>query len=126
MNLGYQFSRQSNRMTPFWENRANISGLAGINGNNQDSMNWGPPTLYFSSGLTAMTDAQSSFNRNETNGISFIGRWTRSPHNVTAGFDFKRREFNYSRRRIREGRLALPVTRLRGALQEADRMLQIF
>jgi hypothetical protein len=95
MNLGYQFSRQSTRLSSFWENRANISGLAGINGNNQDSMYWGPPTLNFSSGLTAMTDGQSSSIRNETNGISFIGRWTRSPHNVAAGFDFKRREFNY-------------------------------
>ena len=95
MNLGYQFSRQSTQLSSFWQNRANISGLAGINGNNQDPMYWGPPTLNFSSGLTAMSDGQSSSIRNETNGVSFIGRWTHSPHNVAAGFDFKRREFNY-------------------------------
>lgn len=95
MNVGYQFSRQSTRLTGFWQDRANISGLAGITGNDQDPMYWGPPTLNFSSGLTSMTDGQSSFIRNETNGVSFIGRWTHSPHNVAAGFDFKRREFNY-------------------------------
>jgi hypothetical protein len=94
-SLGYQFSRQSNRVTPYWENRANISGQAGITGNNQDPVNWGPPTLSFSGGLTALTDGKSSSFRNETNGISVIVRWNRSPHNVSVGFDFKRQEFNY-------------------------------
>ena len=64
-NLGYQFSRQSNRLTPYWANRTNISGDAGIMGNNQEPTNWGPPTLSFTSGLTSMTDGVSSFNRND-------------------------------------------------------------
>src|SRR5260370_31830630 len=58
-------------------------------------MDWGPPTLSFSGGLTALTDGVSSFVRNQSNGISLIGRWTRSPHNVSAGFDFRRQQFNY-------------------------------
>jgi hypothetical protein len=95
MNLGYQFSRQSNRLTPYWQNRANVSGQAGIAGNSQVPMDWGPPTLTFSSGLASLTDGVSSFTRNETNGISFIGRWTKAPHNVSAGFDFRRQQFNY-------------------------------
>jgi hypothetical protein len=95
MNLGYQFSRQSTSVSPFWANRANVSGEAGITGNSQVATDWGPPTLNFSSGLTSVTDEISSSIRNETNGISFIGRWTHSPHNVSVGFDFKRREFNY-------------------------------
>ena len=95
MNLTYQFSRQSNRSTPYRENRANISGAAGIAGIDQDPAYWGPPTLAFVGGLTALTDAQSAFNRNETNGVSYVGRWTRSAHNVTGGFDFRRQEFNY-------------------------------
>jgi len=95
MNLGYQFSRQSNRSIPYWENRVNISGQAGIAGNDQDPAYWGPPTLNFSGGLAALTDAQSAFNRNETNGVSYIGRWNRSSHNITAGVDFRRQEFNY-------------------------------
>jgi hypothetical protein len=95
MNLGYQFSMQSNRLTPYWQNRENISGHAGITGNSQVPMDWGPPTLTFSSGLRPLTDGVSSFTRNETNGISFIGRWTKAPHNVSAGFDFRRQQFNY-------------------------------
>jgi hypothetical protein len=95
MNLGYQFSRQSNRLTPYWQNRADVSGQAGITGNSEAPTDWGPPTLTFSGGLASLTDGISSFTRNETNGVSFIGRWTRSPHNVSVGFDFRRQQFNY-------------------------------
>jgi hypothetical protein len=95
MNLGYQFSRLSQLMTPYFANRMNVSGNAGITGNNQDPENWGPPALNFSSNLTPMTDANSFFNRNETNGVSSRMTWTHSSHNFTVGFDFRRQEFNY-------------------------------
>ena len=95
MNLGYQFSRQSTRITPYWQNRENISGQAGITGNDQTPTYWGPPTLNFSGGLTALTDGQSSFIRNATNGVSFIARWNHRSHNITGGFDFRREQFNY-------------------------------
>jgi len=94
-NLGYQFSRQSTRLTPYWQNRENISGQAGITGNDQTPTYWGPPTLNFSGGLTSLTDGQSSFIRNATNGISYIMRWNHGAHNVTGGFDFRRQQFNY-------------------------------
>ena len=95
MNLGYQFNRQSNRLTPFFANKTNVSGNAGITGNLQDSTSWGPPTLGFSNGLTSLTDGVSAFNRNETNGMTSRGTWTHGPHNVTVGFEFRRQEFNY-------------------------------
>jgi hypothetical protein len=96
MNLGYQFSRQSTRLTPYWQNRTNISGEAGITGNDQDPTYWGPPMLNFSSGLTSLTDGQSSFIRNVTNGVSYIIRWNHwSSHNLSGGVDFKREQFNY-------------------------------
>ncbi|MEO6815306.1 MAG: TonB-dependent receptor [Edaphobacter sp.] len=95
MNLGYQFSRQSTRLTPYWQNRENISGQAGITGNDQTPTYWGPPTLSFSGGLTALTDGQSSFIRNLTNGVSFVARWNHRSHNITGGFDLRREQFNY-------------------------------
>jgi trimeric autotransporter adhesin len=95
MSLGYRFSRLSTRVTPYWENRENISGDAGIMGNDQDPTNWGPPTLMFSSGLTELSEAQSSFNRNETNGASYSLFWYRGHHGITFGGDFRRQEFNY-------------------------------
>jgi len=95
LNLGYQFSRLSTRITPFFQNRENVSGDAGISGNNQDPMNWGPPTLNFSSGIAGLSDSQSSFDRNETNGASFSVLLSRASHNFFFGGDFRRQEFNY-------------------------------
>jgi len=91
--VGYQFSRLSSTVTPFWKDRANISGQAGITGNNQDPTNWGPPTLSFVS-FSSLTDVQSSFNRNRTDGVSLSATWNRSPHNVTVGVDYRRQQFN--------------------------------
>lgn len=43
----------------------------------------------------ALTDGNSSLIRNETNGMSYTVMWNRSPHNITAGIDFRRQELNY-------------------------------
>ena len=59
-NLGYQYSRSVFQMSPFFENRENVSGEAGIIGNNQDPMNWGPPDLIFSGGITSLSDGRPS------------------------------------------------------------------
>jgi hypothetical protein len=95
LNLGYRFSRLATRITPYWENRENVSGEAGVSGNDQDPMNWGPPTLTFSSGLAGLSDAQSSFDRNQTNAWSYSMLWNHDRHNLTFGGDFRRQEFNY-------------------------------
>ncbi len=95
LNLGYQFSRLSNRVHPFFENRTNISGQAGITGNNQDAMNWGPPTLEFSSGVAGLSDSPGSFNRNQTSAVSYSLLWNHRAHNVSLGGDFRRQEFNF-------------------------------
>jgi len=95
LNLGVQFSRLATHVTPFFENRENVSGEAGISGNDQAPMNWGPPSLTFASGIAGLSDAQSSFDRNQTSGFSDSVRWYRGGHNVTAGSDFRRQEFNY-------------------------------
>lgn len=95
LNLGYRFSRIATHITPYWENRTNISGNAGVTGNNQDAMNWGPPALEFSSGIAGLSDVESSFARKETNAWSFSMLWNRGRHNITFGTDFRRQEFNY-------------------------------
>jgi hypothetical protein len=93
-SLGYQFSRMTMRTTPYFANRENVSGEAGITGNNQDPGNWGPPNLSFSSGIAALSDAALSLTRNQTSGVSFTGLWMRRPHNITFGADFRRQQFN--------------------------------
>jgi hypothetical protein len=95
LNTKYSFSRQRTLLRPYFENIDNISGTAGITGNDQDPREWGPPTLNFSSGIASLTDAQSSFTRIETNGVGSYINWNYRNHYVTAGGDFRRQQFNY-------------------------------
>ena len=95
MTTGYNFSRLRTRVTPFFEDRENVSLNAGITGNDQDAADWGPPSLSFSSGIAGLSDANSSFNRNETNAYKFSMSWNRPRHNINFGTDFRRQEFNY-------------------------------
>lgn len=95
LNTGFGLSRLRTLVTPYFDSRTNISGDAGIAGNNQEPVNWGPPALIFSSGITSLSDAQSAFNRNRTDSVSSSMQYYRGHHNVTVGGDFRRQEFNY-------------------------------
>ena len=95
LNLGFQFSRLASLNTPYFENHENVSGQAGISGNNQDPTNWGPPSLNFASGIAGLSDGQASFNRNQTSAWSSSILWNRGPQNITLGGDFRWQEFNY-------------------------------
>jgi hypothetical protein len=55
----------------------------------------GPPSLTFSSGIAGLSDAQSSFDRNQTSGLSDSMLWNRGAHNIMFGSDFRRQEFDY-------------------------------
>jgi len=97
-NLGYQYSRQSTRVSPYSAYRQDFggSGTDAIGGTDfTQAAYWGPPTLTFSGGLASLTDGQNTFSRNQTNGISLIVHWNHLQHNVTGGMDFRREQFNY-------------------------------
>jgi trimeric autotransporter adhesin len=91
---GYHFSRLRTQIVPYFENRQNISGDAGISGNNQDPTNWGPPALTFSSGITPLTDQNSAFNRNRTDSFSGSVGIYRGRHNITLGGDLRKQQYN--------------------------------
>jgi len=93
-NFGVQYSRQNDRLTPFFSGQRNISGEAGIQGNNQEAVNWGPPSLTFSSGLANLGDAQASFTRNQTMAYTADAFYNRMRHNVTFGVTHRRQQFN--------------------------------
>jgi hypothetical protein len=86
LRVRYQFTRVTNHSTPYFANRVNVSGEAGITGNNQDPENWGPPTLQFSS-LTGLSDALPAFTRTDNNSGGAEVYWTRGHHNLTFGGD---------------------------------------
>ena len=92
--LRYSFSRSSTLATPYFANRVNVSQQAGIAGNNQDPLNWGPPGMSFSSGISGLSDGQEAFNRNQTSAIGNGLIWVHGTHNVTVGGDFRRQQFN--------------------------------
>ena len=94
VTLGAQFSKLSINNKPFFANRENISGLAGITGNNQDPLNWGPPQLNFSNGIASLGDGIASVIHNQTNGLSAESYWNHNRHNVTFGSDFKKQQSN--------------------------------
>jgi hypothetical protein len=90
----YQFSRQSTRVTPHFANSINVSGAAGITGNNQEEVNWGPPALNFSGGTSPLFDVQYAFNRTMNNTVAYNSFWNRGRHNVTFGSDVRFYQFN--------------------------------
>ena len=84
-----QFTQITTNVTPYFANRTNVSGAAGITGNNQDPVNWGPPSLAFSS-ITGLSDALPNYNRNQTLGGGAEAYFSRGRHNFTFGGDLKR------------------------------------
>jgi hypothetical protein len=93
---GYTFSRLRTEVTPNFAHRVNISGPdnANIGGNDQDPANWGPPTLGFASGIYQLSDGNNSFNRTRTDGISEGVGIYHGRHNIAAGGDFRKQEYN--------------------------------
>src|SRR5262245_6674736 len=90
LRLRYQFTRQTNETRPYFAYRTNVSGQAGINGNNQEPVNWGPPSLSFASGISGLADALPRFTRTEANGGGGDAFVSRGRHNFTIGGDVRR------------------------------------
>ena len=84
-----QFTQITTNATPYFANRTNVSGVAGITGNNQDPANWGPPSLTFSS-ISGLADALPNYNRNQTLGGGGEAYFSRGRHNFTFGGDVRR------------------------------------
>ncbi len=91
---GYTFSRLRTEVTPNFEGRMNVSGMADISGNDQDAADWGPPALGFSSGFAGLSDANSAFNRNVTNSVSASTLIYTGKHNITIGGEFHKQQYN--------------------------------
>jgi hypothetical protein len=94
VTVGYQLSRMNTRVTPYFSHRRNVSGDAGIAGNNQEPVNWGPPALVFSSGIAALGEARASLARDQTSGVSVSSFLSRGRHNITFGAGHRRQQFN--------------------------------
>jgi len=92
--FGVTVSRQGITSVPFFASRTNISGNAGITGNNQEPLNWGPPSLGFTSGITGLNDGNSSVVHNQTTTFSFGSTWNHARHNFSFGADLTKLQTN--------------------------------
>ncbi len=92
----YTFSRLRQEVTPNFAGHVNVSGAAGINGNDQDAADWGPPGLSFTSGFFPLSDSNSSFNRQQTDSFSGSMLYYRGKHNISIGGDFRKQQYNYN------------------------------
>lgn len=95
VTASYTFSRLRTRMIPNFENSVNISGAAGIQGNDQDPADWGPPALNFTSGIAALSDGNSEYDRNRSDESSVSAYLYHGRHNFTSGFDFTKEDYNW-------------------------------
>jgi hypothetical protein len=89
----YQFIRGTNDVTPAFSNVANVSGMAGIQGNDQSPVNWGPPSLSFTT-IAGLSTGQYASNTNLTNGAGSEIFWFRGRHSLTMGGNVRRQEFD--------------------------------
>ena len=103
MRLRYQHTRLSTDATPFFAGRTNVSGDAGIGGNNQEPVNWGPPTLVFCSGLAGLGHPQfSAVDDLDAWRAAPMSLWSRGRHNLTFGGGMRHRQLDVLGSRIRE------------------------
>lgn len=102
----YHFTRLRTELLPNFAYITNISGNAGITGNNQDPREWGPPGLAFSSGIASLTDGNSQFNRNRTDEISLRISTTRGRHTILAGGDMRWQQYNLLQQQNPRGNFA--------------------
>lgn len=99
------FSRLRLQQKPFFADRTNVSGQAGIAGNDQAAADWGPPSLTFASGFAGISDLLPADNRNQTGALSYTAYWNRGAHNFNFGGDFRRLEFNELQQQNPRGQL---------------------
>ena len=104
--LTYHLTRLRTQIQPQFAGRVNVSGLAGIGGNNQSPLNWGPPNLTFSSGVAGLGDADSAYNRNRTDAMNVNVSTNYRRHNFIFGGDFRRQEYNILSQQNPRGRFA--------------------
>jgi hypothetical protein len=92
--IRYTFSRGVSKALPYFGSRQDISGEAGISGNDRDPRNWGPPALIFAGGIARLSTGSYAFDRRQSHSISYNSAWIRGPHTFTYGADFKSQQDN--------------------------------
>jgi hypothetical protein len=84
----YQFSRRAAHVIPFFAHRLDVSGDAGIAGNDRAPANWGPPAVLFPD-LADLRDANYQRTITTDHGGGLEATVRRGRHNIIAGADVR-------------------------------------
>jgi hypothetical protein len=101
----YQFVRSATDVRPFFAHRINVSGEAGIAGNNQNPANWGPPALLFPA-VADLRDADYQRSRSQFHVATGEALLKRGRHDLTMGGDIRRNLIDVSSQPDPRGTLA--------------------
>lgn len=85
--LRYEFNGTRAETIPHFANRLDVSGEAGITGNDRDPRNWGPPALNFASGIARLAGSGYADDRGRSHVLSYNGSWILGRHAFTSGVD---------------------------------------
>jgi hypothetical protein len=85
LRLRYTYNRNTNTTEPFFAFQTNVSGDAGITGNDQSPENWGPPRLTFASGIAGLSSGQYAFGRTGSHAFNVEQPRTVGRHNFVIG-----------------------------------------
>jgi trimeric autotransporter adhesin len=102
-NIRYQFARTVTQALPYFGTRLDVSGIAGILGNDRDPRNWGPPALNFSGGIARLSTGSYAFDRNQAHTIGYTSTYVVGRHALGYGADFRRQQFNLLSQREARG-----------------------
>jgi hypothetical protein len=101
--IRYAFTRSVTEALPYFGGRVDVSGNAGIAGNDRDPRNWGPPSLSFSSGIARLSSGSYAFDRNQASTFSYSSTYVHGRHAFGYGADFRRQQFNLLSQRDARG-----------------------
>jgi Carboxypeptidase regulatory-like domain len=92
--IRYQFNRRVGETLPYFGRQLDISGDAGIMGNDRDPRNWGPPALNFSGGVARLSTGSFAFDRNNSSALSYSSTYNLRRHGFSYGGEFRWQQFN--------------------------------
>ena len=121
--LRYEFSRNSSETVPFHSNDVDVSGEAGIAGNDRDPRNWGPPALAFASGIARLAGGMYADDTNVSNRVSYTTKWILGRHVWDVGGDYAAQRFDLFSQRDARG--AFTFTGMQTGNDFADFLLGI-
>jgi trimeric autotransporter adhesin len=102
-NVRYQFTRSVTEALPYFGNRVDVSGNAGVTGADRDPRNWGPPGLTFASGIARLATGSHAFDRNQSSTVTYTSTWIKGRHSFAYGIDYKWQQFNLLSQREARG-----------------------